>query len=204
VKRTAIPNRSNHRRRGNGRREGVMPGEVIEPVAVLVSSLAGTAVGQSRQAVLSPGMIHFYVVFVERESDVERVPRRAGSNPKRPFCKRRCASRSANLSGVSGQGADVDANLDRLARTRFATRTTHSRQVRGPTRTTALAERPFRIDPGPAWNALDVGFSLNEHNVEVESSPATELLASIGLQRFRPVMNKDRDGFRKKYYLHLA
>jgi CRISPR-associated protein Csx14 len=53
----------------------------------------------------------------------------------------------------------------------------------------------FGFDPGPAWNALDVGFSLNEHNVEVQSSPATEMLAAVGLQRFRPVMNEDRDGF---------
>ena len=53
----------------------------------------------------------------------------------------------------------------------------------------------FGFDPGPAWNALDVGFSPNEHSLEVESSPATELLAVIGLQRFRPVMNNDRDGF---------
>ena len=58
-----------------------------------------------------------------------------------------------------------------------------------------LQKGRFGFDPGPAWNALDVGFSLNEHGVEVESSPATELLAAIGLQRFRPVMNDDRDGF---------
>jgi CRISPR-associated protein Csx14 len=58
-----------------------------------------------------------------------------------------------------------------------------------------LQKGRFGFDPGPAWNALDVGFSLNEHGVEVESSPATELLAAVGLQRFRPVMNDDRDGF---------
>jgi CRISPR-associated protein Csx14 len=58
-----------------------------------------------------------------------------------------------------------------------------------------LQKGRFGFDPGPAWNALDVGFSLNEHGVEVESSPATELLAAVGLQRFRPVMNDGRDGF---------
>jgi CRISPR-associated protein Csx14 len=58
-----------------------------------------------------------------------------------------------------------------------------------------LQKGRFGFDPGPAWNALDVGFSLNEHGIEVESSPATELLAAIGLQRFRPVMNDGRDGF---------
>jgi CRISPR-associated protein Csx14 len=58
-----------------------------------------------------------------------------------------------------------------------------------------LQKGRFGFDPGPAWNALDVGFSPNEHNMEVESSPATELLAAVGLQRFRPLSNDDRSGF---------
>jgi CRISPR-associated protein Csx14 len=53
----------------------------------------------------------------------------------------------------------------------------------------------FGFDPGPAWNALDVGFSPNEQGISVESSPAVELLASIGLQRFRPRMGESRDSF---------
>ncbi|MBX3452703.1 MAG: hypothetical protein KF777_24420 [Planctomycetaceae bacterium] len=53
----------------------------------------------------------------------------------------------------------------------------------------------FGFDCGPAWNALDVGFSPNEQGMEVESSPLVELLAVVGLQRFRPVMNNERDGF---------
>ncbi|XZE22237.1 hypothetical protein SH449x_002156 [Pirellulaceae bacterium SH449] len=53
----------------------------------------------------------------------------------------------------------------------------------------------FGFDCGPAWNALDVGFSPNEQGMEVESSPLVELLAAVGVQRFRPVMNDDRDGF---------
>ena len=53
----------------------------------------------------------------------------------------------------------------------------------------------FGFDPGPAWNALDVGFSLNEHTIEVESSAAVELLAAVGLQRFRPVMQDGRESF---------
>ena len=53
----------------------------------------------------------------------------------------------------------------------------------------------FGFDCGPAWSALDVGFSPNEQNMEVESSPMVELLAAVGLQRFRPVMRDDRDGF---------
>lgn len=53
----------------------------------------------------------------------------------------------------------------------------------------------FGFDPGPAWNALDAGFSPNEQGMQVQSSPAIELLAAVGLQRFRPVLNKTRDGF---------
>lgn len=53
----------------------------------------------------------------------------------------------------------------------------------------------FGFDPGPAWNKLDVGFSPNEHDLEVESSPAVELLAAVGLQRFRPVMDDRRETF---------
>lgn len=53
----------------------------------------------------------------------------------------------------------------------------------------------YGFDPGPAWNALDVGFSPNEQGIEVESSAVVELLAAIGIQRFRPVMNDRKDGF---------
>ena len=92
--------------------------------------------------------------------------------------------------------ANIDANLVRLAsRTRFATRTLTPDEFADLLSQRLLQKGRFGFDPGPAWNALDVGFSLNEHGVEVESSPATELLAAVGLQRFRPVMNDDRDGF---------
>jgi CRISPR-associated protein Csx14 len=53
----------------------------------------------------------------------------------------------------------------------------------------------FGFDPGPAWNALDVGFSPNEQKIRVESSPAVELLAAVGVQRFRPRMGDSRDWF---------
>jgi CRISPR-associated protein Csx14 len=53
----------------------------------------------------------------------------------------------------------------------------------------------FGFDPGAAWNALDVGFSPNEQGLTVASSPAVELLAAIGVQRFRPEMADDRQSF---------
>jgi CRISPR-associated protein Csx14 len=53
----------------------------------------------------------------------------------------------------------------------------------------------FGFDPGPSWNALDVGFSPNEQDLQVESSPAVEMLAAIGVQRFRPHFEQDRSSF---------
>jgi CRISPR-associated protein Csx14 len=53
----------------------------------------------------------------------------------------------------------------------------------------------FGFDPLPAWNALDAGFSPNEQNMMVESSAAVELLAAVGLQRFRPVVSDDCESF---------
>jgi len=53
----------------------------------------------------------------------------------------------------------------------------------------------FGFDPGSAWNALDAGFSPNEQGIEVASSPAVEMLAAVGIQRFRPRPTKDRDAF---------
>ncbi len=62
------------------------------------------------------------------------------------------------------------------------------------TRRVLLSGR-FGFDPGAAWNALDVGFSPNEQGIEVESSAAVELLAAVGVQRFRPQMADDRQSF---------
>lgn len=51
----------------------------------------------------------------------------------------------------------------------------------------AILSSRFGLDAGPAWTALDVGFSLNEHpQIGVKASAAVELLAAVGLQRCRP------------------
>lgn len=44
----------------------------------------------------------------------------------------------------------------------------------------------FGFDPAASWEAIDVGFSPDEQSVPVQTSPATEILAAIGLQRCRP------------------
>jgi len=52
-------------------------------------------------------------------------------------------------------------------------------------RSTPMSGR-FGFDPGPGWDPLDVGFSPNEQGLDVDTAPVTEVLAAVGLQRFRP------------------
>ncbi len=49
----------------------------------------------------------------------------------------------------------------------------------------------FGFDPSASWEALDVGFSPDEQDVPVQTSPATEILAAIGLQRCRPMASEN-------------
>jgi CRISPR-associated protein Csx14 len=51
----------------------------------------------------------------------------------------------------------------------------------------------FGFDSAAGWNTLDLGFSPNDQGMAVNSSPASELLAAIGIQRFRPVVSEDRE-----------
>lgn len=44
----------------------------------------------------------------------------------------------------------------------------------------------FGFDPSASWEALDVGFSPDEQALPVLTSPSTEILAAVGLQRCRP------------------
>lgn len=60
----------------------------------------------------------------------------------------------------------------------------------------------FGFDPGAAWEALDVGFSPNEQNINVSSSPVVEMLAAVGIQRFRPRMFPDRNAFEYSTWGH--
>jgi CRISPR-associated protein Csx14 len=59
----------------------------------------------------------------------------------------------------------------------------------------------FGFDATAAWNAQDIGFSPNDQGMDVESSPATELLAAIGLQRFIPLI---KDGVIHYQHWNLA
>ena len=58
---------------------------------------------------------------------------------------------------------------------------------------TAYTQTKMGVDPRPAWNALDYGYSPNEHAQKSSLAyPITELLACIGLQGFRPGLRKKR------------
>lgn len=61
----------------------------------------------------------------------------------------------------------------------------------------AMSKSKFGIDPRSAWNALDFGFSPNEHNKDAVTYPAVEMLGCLGLQAFRPSPEKRI----VKYYL---
>jgi len=54
----------------------------------------------------------------------------------------------------------------------------------------AMSKAKFGIDPRSAWNALDFGFSPNEHNQDAATYPAVEVLGCLGLQTFRPVLKR--------------
>ena len=47
------------------------------------------------------------------------------------------------------------------------------------------------LDTRSSWNTLDEGFSPNDQTLPVDTYPATELLAAIGLETFRPTKTPD-------------
>jgi len=48
------------------------------------------------------------------------------------------------------------------------------------------------VDPRSSWNALDTGYSPNDQNQQpVDTYPAVELLAAVGLQTFSPSVVED-------------
>jgi len=49
----------------------------------------------------------------------------------------------------------------------------------------------FGFDPRSSWDRHNTGYSPNLQGEEVESYPAVELLAAVGLQNFRPASVKD-------------
>jgi len=56
--------------------------------------------------------------------------------------------------------------------------------------TPSMTKSKFGVDPRSAWNALDLGFSPNEHGRDSATFAAVEVLAAVGLQTFRPDANR--------------
>ena len=61
-------------------------------------------------------------------------------------------------------------------------------------------ETGMGFDPSSSWKAIDVGFSPDEQQINVLTSPAVEILAAIGLQRCRP----ERFGDRGRNFIYRA
>lgn len=53
---------------------------------------------------------------------------------------------------------------------------------------------PFYFDARREETSLDIGFSPDEHDMSVMAYPAVESLALVGLQRFRPAADENRQG----------
>ncbi len=62
-------------------------------------------------------------------------------------------------------------------------------------RETCRLQGSYGFDSGVGWNALSVGFSLNEHTryKKLPARPALEMLGAIGLQRFFPEIVENRN-----------
>ncbi len=89
-------------------------------------------------------------------------------HPKQPTGKQEDARLVPFLQGV----------LRDVLKTHPADRRTFKRAV--------PLERRIGVDPMSAWNSIDIGFMADKYGVHVATSPATELLALIGFQGFRP------------------
>ncbi len=61
-------------------------------------------------------------------------------------------------------------------------------------------EAGMGFDPSSSWKAIDVGFSPDEQQINVLTSPSVEILAAIGLQRCRP----ERLGEKGRHFVYRA
>lgn len=52
----------------------------------------------------------------------------------------------------------------------------------------------FGFNPESSWKPIDIGFSLERQSMKTPISPASEILAAVGLQRFRPFCLKQTQG----------
>ncbi len=145
------------------------------PVKPIVALLALTFDGDAT----SRFEINFWVKIVTKSGKVEAVaapPWNMWSGNQKTHTSIWPALRDALRIQLVG---DKDQRLDPLT----------DKQLDNLFRQTRPLTGRFGFDSTAAWNAQDVGFSPNDQGMAVESSPATELLAAVGLQRFRPVID---------------
>jgi CRISPR-associated protein Csx14 len=62
-------------------------------------------------------------------------------------------------------------------------------------------ETGMGFDPSSSWKSIDIGFSPDEQQINVLTSPAVEILAAIGLQRCRPELDHHRKG---RWFIYRA
>ena len=128
-----------------------------------------------------------------------RAPARA------PWSRRLASPRGGRARLVAGVGAQPrTSDLVRPAeRVDGAPRAWGRGPGRGPSRPAHRLRARLHLDPAGSWNALDLGFSANEHReAPVCCRPLVELLASLGLQAF-PV-RKSRGGFSYRLWTPAA
>jgi len=65
----------------------------------------------------------------------------------------------------------------------------------------AMSKSKFGVDPRSAWNALDFGFSPDIQKKDAATYPAVEMLAAIGLQGFRPKVERREGVTRTTFHL---
>src|SRR5437660_1139666 len=77
AKRLAIPDRSGYRSRRDGWRKRAVPGEIVEPVTVVVHHRSEPLQPDGGKQFCRRGRFYLNPVFVQREPDIECVPGRA-------------------------------------------------------------------------------------------------------------------------------
>lgn len=84
------------------------------------------------------------------------------------------------MKGAADKAASIDSPLD------YAASVFDSKDGKANRKTIS----PFYFDARREGTCLDLGFSPDEQGMSVESYPAVESLALVGLQRFRPLVDE--------------
>ncbi len=98
-----------------------------------------------------------------------------------------CPARGREFKLFSGQQSSYQIATSMLTAIQQLWRSHKCELLRDPFGViTPLRGSSFKLDPRKSWTAIDAGYSPDEENHQVESSPLVELLAAIGLEYARP------------------